>query len=329
MKKFGLSAFKNLAVGSAFAVSSLGMLAAFVACNSDTADVSNGNNNGTEDGGSSSGNTPPTPGDNPPAAPSKTGSITLGQAHTSGIYSVTGLAAFVDATGQTGTGTTATGCEASTEGSCSVLVCDSSQAADGGTVVPEAGAPAAAPNAGTITVSETAEFDIALKGDDSGTYDFFFGSAQVWSPGNEISITAPGATVPALDEKLPAPADVKITAPAWPAPPATLSIKRSEPLNLTWTDGTTGDVTVMFSSVKGTRSATISCKFSADAGEGSVPAAALGKLEQDAQSTISVGSSSTKTVDKSGWSITMTATGSSKSEPGEHATTGTVLTLTD
>jgi hypothetical protein len=66
-------------------------------------------------------------------------------------------------------------------------------------------------------------------------------------------------------------------------------------------------VTVSLSAMSAEKMTTISCKFKADAGKGTVPKAALGKLFDSPISSISINTSTSETFDQDGWRITATA----------------------
>jgi hypothetical protein len=243
----------------------------------------------------------PKPGD-PPAqgdGTTRVGSVTLTQmtfqAGPTTINSFSASAAFVETTA-TGTAT----CKTSTEGDCTISECTIPQ---GGGGAPQQ--PTSSPHAGEIKVAATG--NVTLTPDAKGVYAAKTGQTELFKAGADISVKAAGDKVPAFDKTVKGPSIVTVTAPTWPAAGQPFQVDRTKAIDLVWKDGTAGDVTASVSSLAGDKSATVMCKFAANANKGTIPAAALGKLVVTAQGSISVSASSTVAFDQGDWKLSLTA----------------------
>lgn len=260
-------------------------------------------------GGDGSGGDKPGDGDGTEAT--KSGSIMVTQSS----YSVAGndmfmystMASFVDATGSTVGTTNGVKCTQSTDGDCSISECDlpsgSGNETDAGNGTP--GEAKKQPTAGDITISGLE--DVTMSPDGNGAYTAKSGQVALFEGGADVTFKAAGAEVPAFEKVLKAPSSVTLTAPAWPAPGTALEIDRSKDLDLTWDNGTAGDVQASISSLAGQKTATITCKFKADAGQGKISKAALGKLVATDTGSISVSAMSSESFDQGGWKLSVMA----------------------
>ena len=211
-------------------------------------------------------------------------------------------------------GTTDTRCTTSEEGSCRVTACDLGGPAPDAGPTEDAGA-ILTPHAGEITIGAT---PITLTPTSDGVYATKTLTEKIWDTA-DFSVKAAGATVPAFEKLLQVPASITLTAPVLPDAPAKAEIDRSADLALTWTGGGGGVVTAsaITSLLEGTtlkKSATVSCTYPANAGTGTIPAAALGKLLVGDGSFVAT-SASQEQLDVDGWKITIQAVpgGSGKS----------------
>jgi hypothetical protein len=258
------------------------------------------------------GNTPTKPGDNttmtpdkPADGPTRTGVISLTQtvikAGATTINTYSAIASFSEVAASTGTGTE-NPCKTSMEGTCSITECTTPQ---GGTQT--GGNPTAtkAPDAGEITIagSTTVKLDAAA---DTGAYKPGSGQVELFAAGADISVKAAGATVPAFDQKVVGPGQITVTS-TWPAAGTAFDVDRTKDINLVWTGGTAGDVTASLVSNASGKTGTVSCKFPAADGKGTIPAAALAKLVVTAQGAISVSASNTNDFTQGDWKITLSA----------------------
>jgi hypothetical protein len=163
-----------------------------------------------------------------------------------------------------------------------------------------------APHAGDVKIAGLR--DITLTPGEKGVYSSKVENTDVkpfFETGSEVKFSAPGADVPTFETTLKGPSLITVTAPALSS--GTYKLSRNEDLPVAWKGGTVGDVTAVVSSVTTTASTTISCKFKANAGTGTIPKAALGKLAPttgDAANTIEVEASSSEEIEHGDWRIT-------------------------
>jgi hypothetical protein len=225
------------------------------------------------------------------------------------INSFSAMAVFTETTGAV-VDPGALPCTSSTEGACSTSVCDATGVVGPATPPPANPPPPdqpASPSASDITISDAQT--IVLSPGAKGTYAPQTGQTALFAAGDDVNVTAKGAEIPAFTTTLKAPSIISLTAPAWPQAGTALDIDHTADLPLTWDNGATGTVQVMISSAADKKSSVTICKFSADAGQGTVTAATLGKLvvADTATGSISISNASTTEVDQSGWKINVTA----------------------
>jgi hypothetical protein len=135
--------------------------------------------------------------------------------------------------------------------------------------------PLPAPAAGVISIAGGSA-PVSLSPGADGTYDIVTQSTSLWSGGETLTVSAPGDDVPAFDGQVDAPVRITVTSPATNA--ADWSLARDADLTVTWTGGTTGEVVVLFGTMATDDPNEVECRFQANAGQGIVPAAALGML---------------------------------------------------
>lgn len=133
-------------------------------------------------------------------------------------------------------------CEVTTEGSCSLSVCDFS----GQEPAPEQpSSTTKAVSAGDVTITGLSE-EVVLSSDDMGSYTPASAMARYWEGGETVVASAPGSDeVPAFSVELTAPSAVSLTAPELDPLGSPLSVSRAEPFEVAWTDGADGTITVM------------------------------------------------------------------------------------
>jgi hypothetical protein len=197
-------------------------------------------------------------------------------------------------------------------GACTVTDC---RAADGGSLaLPE-------DSAGTVTIAGSLLGDVALLFDVS--YPLASADGQAWNPGDMLTASATGGSVPAFSgETVAAPADIAIE------PPLCTSgqcghISRSADMSIAWT-GPVANVSV---SVNSTSTGfggdvTLTCVFSSS--PATVPAAALANLPADSDgftSSLSVGATNSKTFAAGNYAVTfsLSAIGSNGSSSSSGA----------
>lgn len=185
-------------------------------------------------------------------------------------------------------------------GPCIVTTCTGHTSSDGGGV--------SLVSAGDLTVTGGAFGDAGTQigPDNLGSY-FYDTTGPMFSPGDTLSVTGAGATVPAFPEQsIVAPGGITLTSPA-PTDSGALVIPTSTDLALTWTGGVAGarvivDLTAFFA---GGGSASTVCSWDASAGQGTIPAAALEPLAAgDAGTSTAVWSQQAESAfDVGSWSV--------------------------
>ncbi len=296
-----------------------------VACKENETSTPDGSSSGsTSSGGtSSSGSTGGTSSGNN-ATTVKSGLVSVTQSITKVVetdyISVTSIASFGETTASGGGSDVTGGCKTSTAGDCTVVECETTTDADrdaGNT--PEDAGSSKSPTAGDVKIKGLREITLspdATTGNYPPKSDTPPAASKIWEGGDDVKISAVGAEVPAFDKTLKAPSSVTVTAPEFPTFPDKLTIPRNADLDVTWANGTAGNVTASFvttsSSGNTTKLATITCTFKADAGTGKVPSAALGKLIAG-DGAVSIGASSNELVDQGGWKINLSLIGAGAS----------------
>jgi hypothetical protein len=157
-------------------------------------------------------------------------------------------------------------------GPCLVTVCPGQSPNDAGTV--------SLVSAGALTVTGGAFGDagIDIAPDNLGSY-LYNTTGPMFSPGDTLTVSAAGATVPAFTaQALTAPGPIDLTAPAQDG--GVLSVPTTQDLELTWTGGTTGAHFILGLDAVFTSGASASavCTWDASLGSGTIPAGALAPL---------------------------------------------------
>ena len=169
---------------------------------------------------------------------------------------------------------TTAGCLVTTVGPCIATACPDVM-----------GVAMASLNAGAITVTGTGPgspvtLSFGTKGDGGlAGYPAASGQTAFYNAGDPVSASgAGGADLPAFNATLVAPNEIAVTSPACAAG-ACADVDRSMDATITWSGGGAGRVTVAY--VTGTDVGTklLSCSFDALVGSGTVPSAALMKLD--------------------------------------------------
>jgi hypothetical protein len=236
-------------------------------------------------------------------APTKTGSITITQQAIGEMSLYTASASFADVTGAAPT-PSGSKCTTVKDGDCTITECTTPKAS--GETPPPAGDVKKQPTAGEITVAGLEE--ITLSPDDKGMYTAKNGQVALFEGGAEVKFTAKGGEVPAFDKALTAPSVVSLTAPEIPAfGTGKLDLDRTADLDLTWDNGTVGDVQAMISSTVGEKTSLVMCTFKAQAGQGKISKAALGKLLVSDAGFVSLSAMSTTSFDQGGWKLSINA----------------------
>ena len=133
-------------------------------------------------------------------------------------------------------------------------------------------------SAGAISVTSprlVAPLNIDYSGD---RYSLAISQSPAFVPGDIVTATAAGGTVPVFSKSAAAPSDINVTNPL----PASIAIPRSADLAVSWTGGGVGVVEVSLSSQNDAAQKTVNavCLFPAAGGTGSIPAAVLGRVDK-------------------------------------------------
>ena len=157
-------------------------------------------------------------------------------------------------------------------GPCLVTVCPVHAANDAGAL--------SLVSAGTLTVSGGAFGDagVGIAPDNLGSY-LYNTTGPMFSPGDTLTVSAAGATVPAFAaQSITAPGPIDLTAPTPDS--GVLSIPTTQDLDLGWTGGTAGAHFILGLDATFTSGASASalCTWDAAAGSGTIPAGALSPL---------------------------------------------------
>jgi hypothetical protein len=323
MKKVSLSRLNGIASrgrGNAPRLAALAAVLVAAACTTTTTTTPNGGSSGNGSSGGDTSSADGGGGSNPGGETLvRSGTISLSQSvmNIAGTdySSYTAIATFIETT-SAGTGSTgSSSCTQSTDGDCSIVACDTTGAvaSDGG-VVSDAGAPKKSPTAGEITVKGLKE--ITLTPDDKGSYTAKFEQVALWKAGEDVSVKAAGAEVPAFEKTLKSPSTVIVSEPTWPAVGQAIDVDRANDLDFTWADGGPGTVQAAITSAAGGKTTLITCKFKADAGTGKISKAALSKLVATDTGTLSLTAMSSEVVDASGWKINVLALTSATTSGG-------------
>jgi hypothetical protein len=153
-------------------------------------------------------------------------------------------------------------------------------------------------NAGSVHITGTSQ-PITLDPAADNTYMSFTATADLAQPGDMLTVTADGTTVPGYTETLVVPSKITITSPAKPA--AAVPVSRAADYTIAWSGGSTGDVELAAgSSTQG--APFVYCQIPSSAGTGTIPAALLSMLPAG-MGSISAHGWSTMTKQASDWGL--------------------------
>ena len=267
----------------------------------------NGGGSGAAPGSTAPGGS--TPGTGTPATETKVKSGIVSLTQTSfdaggmTFNSYTAFAGFSEGTVATLNGAS---CKQSTDAACNITEC-ATPASQPDAGAPDGGvaAPVKAPTAGDITIA--AGQTITLSADATGNYAAKTGQVELFAPGAMVQIDAKGDTVPAFSKALTSPAVVTLTAPTWPAAGQSLALDHTKELALAWSGGGTGDVGVTLTTSASGAVTVIACKFPSNANQGTISAAAMGKLLVTDSGSISMSASSSESFEQDGWKLQLSA----------------------
>jgi len=140
-------------------------------------------------------------------------------------------------------------------------------------------------SAGTVTVRKGNEILLESVPDADNKYPSAYLSAELWSPGDDISLSASGDDIPAFTQEFVGPSAVTLLSPL-PGTSGFIDIDRTAALDVTW-EPVAGGVTVTCSQTEGSgfaRQGRFICEFDGSTGAGTVPSEALAVLKTSDQS---------------------------------------------
>lgn len=138
--------------------------------------------------------------------------------------------------------------------------------------------------------------------DPGGFYDAFTADTALFAGGETLTISAQGSDVPGFTTTVVAPAHVQVTAPVYPVG-LPYAVDRSADLTFTWTGTSDGQIRVRFGGPQAPPDlgTTVTCWFSPGDGTGTVPGAALERIQLAGTGTLAVDVVSTSVVTTAGW----------------------------
>ena len=160
-------------------------------------------------------------------------------------------------------------------------------------------------SAGTVTVTAPSA-TFTLEPNDNNFYPFQNAGGPLWQDGESIEVEGTGADVPAFSGSVVGPAFVDFSQPDLTGLDK-LVLDTSVDLPIAWTGGTGGKLVVSLLLQYPTNSTTLACSFPADAGQGVMPASALGMLVKPATGLFSIDTSNTTSLSVDNAAITITA----------------------
>jgi hypothetical protein len=177
----------------------------------------------------------------------------------------------------------AAGCQFVDAGGCTTATCPPPPASDGGTETdgaPQADAqPGVAPNPGRLKVSGGVfGSGFYIDPDNGGTY-LYASPGTIFSPGDQLGVSALGGALPAFPEQtIEAPPVLALTAPGGDG--GKITISTAQPLTFSWTGGRAGDETVVTATAYFTSGglASMTCSWDASTGTATAPSDALRPL---------------------------------------------------
>jgi len=189
------------------------------------------------------------------------------------------------------------GCTVVTSGSCMVSTCTPMMAFPSGD------------DAGILSISGGAiPAGAAIMNFGDGAYSYSAGGT-IFTPGQLLTASTTGATVPAFSHSVTAPALVTLTAPTLAADGGATTIPISIDLAVSWTGGEAGGtMTLQGGGDGGGTYSSVSCAWDATVGHGTVPHALLGKLAGQTDSFLQYGQETKTTFMAGAYSITESAT---------------------
>jgi len=159
-------------------------------------------------------------------------------------------------------------------------------------------------SAGTLTISGGSLGSVVVMPGTGNSYSYT--SAATFSPGQTLTVTASGATVPAFGpESVTAPAVAVLTVPA--ATSGTYMISTAADLSLVWTGGQAGAQLIVEGTSSGTPQSYFTCTWDASLGQATIPHAILAGLAGQTNGYFIYGQFTTTNFTAGGYSISESA----------------------
>lgn len=200
-------------------------------------------------------------------------------------------------------------CETKTVGACTLSECEFGDDSEPQPEDPEYSFEQV--SAGSIKITGTTA-DLTLTAGNDKTYTPVTATERWWEGGETLVVQAPGSDdVPAFELELAAPSAVELTAPELSLLQP-VSASRAEDFEILWDNGAEGTVSITIADADSEPVArSISCTVDADSGGITVDASLLENFSDEALVSVTVGNTTTKTVE--GWALAFTASSSAGS----------------
>jgi hypothetical protein len=152
----------------------------------------------------------------------------------------------------------------------------------------------------------------------NGTYDFVSFSGDLWSQaGSTVTVTAPGADVPAFTQQFPAPANLSIPSSS---SLALATATRGNDIAITWQGGGSCQATFDFYVRQGLTTYSASCSFPSTDGSGTIPAAGLEPIPAGLKATYTFSCTVINELVVGDWEIKVRALADARTSDDKRAT---------
>jgi hypothetical protein len=168
--------------------------------------------------------------------------------------------------------------------------------------------------AGTIVVSGAKQpISIPPRSTDYGWVQL---PQRLWDGGETLQLAVGADVTPAFNLSIVAPAYIMVDAPVWPMGGAPLAIPRGKELDVTWSGGGAGFVSVDFQVTLDQGFYSAYCTYPAASGAGKVSARVLGALPTGSAYKVEIYSVALAEAKVSGWIMGFSATASANAPTG-------------
>lgn len=169
------------------------------------------------------------------------------------------------------------------------------------------------PHAGTITASgfSGTPSSFSLTPGPGGVYSLFNVNASLWVGGETLTIDAAGGDVPAFNQTLVAPSQIRVTSPV---ASAVTPLHQGDSLTLAWKGGTFGEAVVTFTADGSAELVSMICTASASAQTLTIPSTTVSQLPVGSTVNIGISSRSLKVSTVEGWPLNLQVTSNAVSD---------------